>query len=110
MKTIIPTLQTQWLLTHMFLYHSCDEGSIQQPVVHRLVLEGNAADVSPTIHIPSPNTHSELLRGGEVTPAVTYALLERNGACVCMQSCVFVYIHVFYTHVCVCMLTFLLQL
>ena len=86
-------------MTHMLLHHSRDEWPIQQPVVHRLVLEGDTADMPPTIHIPGSNTHSELLRGGEVTPAVTNVLLERNGACVCMYCACMRFVCILCVHV-----------
>lgn len=34
---------------------------VQQPVVERLVTEGNAAELLPAIHIPSADAHTDLL-------------------------------------------------
>jgi len=70
----------------MLLDHSCDEWPVQQPVVHRLVLEGNAADVPSPIHIPCPNAHTEFLRRSEVTPPITDLLFEGDRGCMYMHE------------------------
>lgn len=62
----------------MFFHDPSNEGGIQEPVVHGLVSQGNAANVVPSVHVPRPYTHPQLLWNSEVTPSINYALLEGN--------------------------------
>ncbi len=65
--------------THMFLRDTSSESSIQEPVMHGLVAQGDAANVFSSVHVPRPNTHLELLGNGIVVPSVYHGLLERDG-------------------------------
>ena len=58
---------------------SCDEGSIQEPVMHGLVPEGNTANMFSSVHIPRANADPQLLWNCVVVPAVHQGLLERDG-------------------------------
>ena len=43
---------------------------VQQPVVHRLLLVGNTAEMPPSVHIPRADTHSNIGPRGVVQMSV----------------------------------------
>lgn len=55
------------------LSDSCHLRSVQEPVVERLIAEGNAAKLFPAVDVPGTNTHSDLLGLGVFLVTLTHS-------------------------------------
>ena len=68
-------------IPHVFLDHSSYERGVQEPVVHTLVPECDTVNVFSSVHVPSPQTDSQLLRDSVLTPSLQHCLLEVQRSC-----------------------------
>lgn len=102
-STKITTKKTQqqlqgWLWTNwrqIILYYyihtlklleSCHLGSVQKPVIERLVAEGNTAKLLTPIDIPGTNTHSDLFGLGVFLVTLTHSQQHSWRSCDVKES------------------------
>lgn len=51
-------------------------GRVEQPVGERLVLEGDAAELLPAVHVPRAHAHADLLGLGILVEVLAHALQD----------------------------------
>ena len=63
----------------MLLHSASQHGTVQQPVVHGLVPQGNTANVTASVHIPRSHSNPQLDWLCKVAPPLEHALLQVAG-------------------------------
>lgn len=85
---IMNQLETNDHIHTLKLLKSCHLGSVQKPVIERLVAEGNAAKLLPPIDIPGTDTHSDLFGLGVFLVTLTHSQQDSWRSCEVKESCI----------------------